>query len=111
MMQQSDRIRLQHMLDSIQEALSFISGKSRADLDSNRMLVLSLIKDIEMVGEAANKMSAEVKVNHPEIPWVDIVGMRHHLIHEYFDVDLAIVWSTVTKDLPPLQAAITKILS
>jgi uncharacterized protein with HEPN domain len=75
------------------------------------MLVLSLVKEIEIIGEAANKVSQAARRAHPQIPWQDVIGMRHHLIHVYFDIDLDILWDTVTKDLPPLIAGLEKTLS
>ena len=104
-----DSIRLRHMLDAAKEALSFTSGKSRTDLESNRMLVLSLVKDIEIIGEAASQVSEEFKASYPQIPWQEIIGMRNRLIHVYFDVDLDVLWSTVTKNLPQLVAELENI--
>jgi len=109
-MQLDDRVRLRHILDAAQEASNFVAGKSRGDLDRDRMLALSLIKLIEIVGEAANGVSAGFQKQCPEIPWADIVGMRHRLIHAYFDVNLDIVWATVTQDLPPFAATLEQIL-
>ena len=109
-MLKDDIIRLRHMLDAAKEALSFAAGKSGGSLRTDRMLVLSLVKEIEIIGEAANKLSPATRSAHPEISWRDVVGMRHHLIHVYFDIDLDILWDTVTKDLPPLIAALEKIL-
>jgi uncharacterized protein with HEPN domain len=74
------------------------------------MLVLSLVKDIEIVGEAAGKVSQETKNMGEKIPWQDIIDMRNHLIHAYFDVDLDIVWDTILKDLPPLVEALEEII-
>ena len=99
-----DKILLQHMLDAAKEALSFASGKTRTDLETNRMLVLSLVKDIEIIGEAASRVSEEFKASYPQIPWQEIIGMRNRLIHVYFDVDLDVLWSTVTKNLPQFVA-------
>ena len=101
-MRQDDAIRLRHMLDSAQEAISFASGKKRENLDHDRMLVLSLVKDIEIIGEAATKISENCRQEHPEIPWKEIVTMRNRLIHGYFDINLDIVWKTITEELPPL---------
>jgi uncharacterized protein with HEPN domain len=109
-MRKADRVRLQHMLDAANEALTFIQGKVRSDLDSDRMLVLSLIRELEIIGEAASNVSRETRSLSSGIPWQDIAGMRNRLIHAYFDVDLDIVWSTVTKDLPVLKAELEKIL-
>ena len=99
------------MLDAANEALSFAEGKSMADIESDRMLALSLIKEIEIIGEAARTVSEEFKANNPQLPWYEIVGMRHHLIHVYFDVDLGVLWSTVTRDLPQLVRELEKIHS
>jgi len=109
-MRKDDLIRLKHMLDAANEASSFAFGKKRNDLDGNRQLTLSLVKDIEIIGEAANKVSRETKIKYPAIPWLDIINMRNRLIHAYFDIDLEIVWDTVTKDLPPLMIEIEKIV-
>ena len=109
-MLKADRIRLQHMFDAASEALEFIRGKGRSDLDRDRMLVLALIKDLEIIGEAANKISFEVQKQNSGIRWQDIIGMRNRLIHGYFDINLDIVWSTVTKDLPSLKAELEKLL-
>ena len=104
-----DSIRLRHMIDAAKEALSFAKGKSRIDLENNRMLVLSLVKDIEIVGEAASRVTEEFKACYPQIPWLEILGMRNRLIHAYFDVDLDVLWSTVTKNLPELVAELEKL--
>ena len=106
-----DIIRVRHMLDAAQEASSFVSDKSRADLDANRMLALSLVKSIEIGGEAASKVSAAFREAHPEIPWTVIVTMRNRPSHAYFDVDLDRVWDTITDDLPPLIHKLRTILS
>ena len=98
------------MLDAANEALEFIHGKNRSDLDTDRMLVLSLVKELEIISEAANKVSAETRSQSNTIPWQDISGMRNRLIHAYFDVDLDVVWSTVTKDLPSLKAELDRLL-
>ena len=109
-MLKDDRIRLQHMLDAANEALTFIQGKIRADLDSDRMLVLSLTRELEIIGEAASKISAETRSQNTSIPWQDISGMRNRLIHAYFDIDLDTIWTTVSRDLPTLKAELEKIL-
>lgn len=110
-MRKDDQIRLRHMLDAAREALAFVSGRSRTDLDGDRMLVLALIKDIEILGEAANQTSAETKSQLPEIPWADVVGMRNRLVHVYFDINLETLWQTVQRDLPPVITALERILA
>ena len=109
-MQKHDEIRLRHMLDAGNEALSFAHGRSRRDLDADRMLVHSLVRCVEIIGEAASGVSQKTREQNPEIPWPDIVGMRNRLIHAYFDVDLNRVWETVADDLPPLVGQLKRIL-
>ena len=110
-MHSNDTIRLRHMLDAAREAVSFAAGKNRGDLDTDRMRVLALVKEIEIIGEAAFKVSQECRQKCPSIPWPDIIGMRHRLIHAYFDVDLDIVWDTVTNELPALITVLQQLLS
>ncbi len=105
-----DETRLRHMLDATLEALSFVSGKTRADVVSNRILVLALIQLLEIIGEAANGISDIFRNNHPEIPWNSIIKMRHRLIHGYFDVDEDIIWQTINNDLPLLRKNLQSIV-
>jgi uncharacterized protein with HEPN domain len=98
------------MLDAAREAITFTEGRTRADLEVDRMLVLALVKEIEIVGEAASQISQEAREQLPNIPWPDIVGMRHRLVHAYFDINLEILWQTVQSDLPPLIAELEQIL-
>ena len=106
-----DGVRLRHMRDASREAVRFSKGKHRADLDDDRMLVFALVKAIEIVGEAANQTSDATRIYLPDLPWVDIVGMRHRLIHAYFDINLDILWQTVQRDLPPLITALDDALA
>ena len=106
-----DRVRLQHMVDAANEALSFVAQKSKTELATDRALALALVKSIEIVGEAASKVSGELRSQSPDIPWADIVAMRNRLIHSYFDVNLDIVWQTVTVELPPLITQIQELLA
>ncbi len=110
-MRNDDAIRLRHMLDAGQEAIEFARGHTRADLDGDRMLVLALMKDIEIIGEAAYQVSPTTREQLPAIPWDDIIGMRHRLVHAYFDINLDILWRTVQYDLPPLIAVLECVLS
>jgi uncharacterized protein with HEPN domain len=110
-MHKDDAIRLRHMLDAGREALSFAEGKLRTELDANRMLALSLVKSIEIIGEAASRVSPDCRAQCNEIPWPDIVAMRNRLIHAYFDINLDILWHTVTEELPPLVVELESALS
>ena len=110
MPQREDTVRLRHMLDAAQEAVSFVQGKKRGDLDTDRKLVLSLIRLVEIIGEAATQITKEFQGAHPALPWPLIVGMRNRLIHAYFDIDLDRIWDTVKDDLPSLISELKKIV-
>jgi uncharacterized protein with HEPN domain len=99
------------MLDAAQEAVSFVEGKIRNDLDTDRKLNLSLVRLIEVLGEAAGRVSREFAKTHTQITWGVIVGMRNRLAHGYDDVDLDIVWLVVKVELPPLIEQLAEILS
>ena len=110
MTQHDDNVRLRHMLDHAQEALSMASGKQRQDIKQDRMLELALVKLIEIIGEAASRVSPEGQNEYPSIPWPLIIGMRNRLTHGYDQVDLKILWDTIEFDLPPLITELEKIL-
>jgi uncharacterized protein with HEPN domain len=109
-MQENDLVRLRHMLDSGREAVSYAARRQRADLEHDRMFVHALVRCIEIVGEAASRISAQCRAEIPRIPWSDVVGMRNRLIHAYFDIDLDLLWNTVQDDLPPLIVELEKIV-
>jgi uncharacterized protein with HEPN domain len=102
---------LNDMRDHSKEAVAFVQGRSRADLDSNRLLNLALVRLMEIVGEAANQIPKSSQASYPQIPWSQIVSLRNRLIHGYDSVDLDILWQIITFDLPPLIASLEKILA
>ncbi len=108
-MSEIDYVRVRHILDAAREAVSFSEGRCRADLDTDRKLNLSLVRLLEIIGEAARGLSQEFRQEHPDLPWKSMVGIRDRLIHGYFDINLDVVWETVTEDLPPLIAQLKKI--
>jgi uncharacterized protein with HEPN domain len=105
-----DISRLRHILDAADEALVFINNKERSDLDADKMLVLALVRLLEIMGEAASGISDKTKSKYPEIAWRQMSAMRNRLIHGYFEVNLDIVFQTVTVELPPLAVQIRKAL-
>lgn len=109
-MNKDDAIRLRHMLDAAREAISFTGGLHRVDLNEDRKLELALVKDVEIIGEAAFQVSQATRDSLPGIPWDDIIGMRHRLVHAYFDINLDILWQTIQNDLPPLVAELERAL-
>ena len=109
-MQKDDLIRLRHMLEAAREVVSFSQNETRDSLDIKRMLTLSIVKDLEIIGEAASKVTKKCREETPQIPWQNIISMRNRLIHAYFDINLDIVWTTVIEDLPPLIAELEEIV-
>ncbi|MFW6157947.1 MAG: DUF86 domain-containing protein [Planctomycetota bacterium] len=103
-------VRLQHMLDYAREAVQMAEGRTRADLGRDRLLNLSLVRLLEMVGEAAARVPRDCRERWSGIPWPEIVGLRNRLIHGYDDVDLDILWTIIQDDLPPLIAELSRIL-
>jgi uncharacterized protein with HEPN domain len=103
--------RLRHILDAAREAVSFIEGHQRRDLDTDRKLNLSLVRLLEIIGEAARSVTLKFRREHPELAWKSMVGMRDRLIHGYFDVNQDILWETVANDLPLLISKLKEILN
>jgi len=105
-----DKVRLRHMLDAALEIQQYAQSATREDLNRDRKLVHSLVRLLEIIGEAATQVSDELKARIPEIPWLIIIGMRNRLIHAYFAINLNVVWSTSTEDVPLLIADLKRIL-
>ena len=108
-----DAVRFRHMHEAITLALQMAAGRSRQDLTSDPMLAMALTRCLEVLGEAAARLSGDVRIQFPGIPCGKMISMRNRLIHAYFDVDLDIVWTTISEDLPPLlpilESALTQI--
>jgi len=98
------------MFEAAKEAVEFAAGKSRKNLDDDRMLTLAITKSIEIIGEAASKVTESCKAENDKIPWNDVTSMRNRLIHGYFDINLDIVWETIQTDLPELIESLENIL-
>jgi uncharacterized protein with HEPN domain len=101
-MRLDDRIRLEHMVDAAENVARFVSGRSRSDLDTDRMLLFAVVRAVEIFGEAASQLSDETRSRAADIPWRAIVGMRNRVVHAYFDIDADIVWKTAVEEVPHL---------
>ena len=99
------------MLDAAREAIGFVAGRTSEQFAADRMLALAVLKEIEIIGEAASKVSADTRAQLPRIPWPDVIGIRNRLVHAYFEVDYERVWVTVTESLPELIAQLEPALS
>lgn len=109
-MRREDAARLRHMAEAAATARVFVQGRVREDLERDRMLLFALVRAVEIVGEAAARVSPEARNEAQDVPWPAIVSMRNRLIHAYFDVDPDIPWRTVTEELPALEAKLRRIL-
>jgi len=99
------------MLEAAREAVGYVQGLSRENFDSQRPLQHSVVRCIEVIGEAASRLSPQLREANPDIPWQDMIGMRNRLVHAYFDLDLDLIWATASQELlgiiPRLKALLT----
>lgn len=103
-------IALRQILTHAREAVAISEGKSRADLDQDRLLNLSLTRLLEIIGEAANRVPEDTQSQYPELPWMQMIAARNRLIHGYDNIDFDILWAIVQDDLPVLIKQLENIL-
>ena len=104
----TDKVRIFHVLDAIGEVEKYLSGTTFQDFVDNSEKRFATMKQIEIIGEACNRMSKAFKDRHPEIKWKELNGFRNISIHEYFGVDNKIVWQIAKDDLPVLKEQFNK---
>ncbi len=106
-----DEVLLRDMLDYARRAVEAVAGKDRLDLDSDLILAAALERFIEVIGEAARKVSVLTRTKAAEIPWQEIIGMRNRLVHGYAAVDHDIVWDVVSADLRSMIDSLEELLA
>ena len=106
-----DKFRLEHILEAIDRLETHAGNLSREELESDVLRYYGIVKNIEIIGEAANMLSSDFKEALPEVAWRDIAGMRNFLVHEYFRVDNDTVWAVIHSDIVELKKQITHFLS
>ncbi len=106
-----DKVRLQHIIDAIQEIENYLIDTDFSKFMENSMMRFACIKQIEIIGEASNHVSEDTKAKFTSIEWSQIVGMRNVFVHEYFGVDSNLVWEIIKSDLPDLKIKIIEILN
>lgn len=99
-MNERDALRLRHILDAAQRIAAFIEGTDQSAFLSNPMMQDAVIRNLEVIGEACANLSPELVQANASIPWSKASAIRNRLVHGYFDVDLRIVWQTVTDSIP-----------
>jgi len=109
-MRHDDAVYLRHMLETIRRAREK-ADVGREAFDRDDTLQLALVHLVQMLGEAARRVSPELQSRHPEVPWGQIIGMRHRLVHDYLSVDLDIVWAVVKGDLPELERLLGRVVN
>lgn len=105
-----DTIRLQHIKEAIERINTFIDGYTEESLNEDLRTKHAVAYNIQIVGEAVYKLTKEFKMAHPETPWVLIEKMRHILVHDYYQVNMHIMWDVITNDLPALKAQVEDML-
>lgn len=110
-MPRDDRVYLEHIRDAIARIESYTVSVDESRFKSDPLIQDGVIRQLEIIGEAAKRLSASYRNSHSGTPWQDIAGMRDKLIHDYFGVDIEKVWLTVRQDIPPLKSVVDKSLS
>jgi uncharacterized protein with HEPN domain len=110
MSKRDPNVSLRQILAYAQEAVALSNGKTRSDLDQERLLNLALTRLLEMLGEAANRVPEEVRAQFPDLPWLQMIAARNRLIHGYDSVDFDILWAIIQNDLPVLITRLKEIL-
>jgi uncharacterized protein with HEPN domain len=109
-MSKDDWVYVRHMLDQVDVAVRHIAGVDRARFDADELLRLGLTYLVQTIGKAARHVSPDFRDRHPTVPWKQIVGMRHKLVHDYVHADYDLVWETVTRHLSPLRSALVEMI-
>lgn len=102
---------LNDILEMIENIWNFTENMSYEDLEGDKKTIYAVIRCLEVLGEAVKKIPKDIKNGYPDVPWQEIAGIRDKLIHEYFGVDMGIVWDTIHEDLSPLRATVAKIIN
>lgn len=106
-----DKERLEHILSAIDRVLRYTKDKTYDELVTNDMMYYAVVKNIEIMGEAANMLTTEFTLSHPETPWKQVKGMRNYIVHEYFQIDDVVIWDVVSNNLPELRNQIVKYIN
>jgi uncharacterized protein with HEPN domain len=106
----NDKAYLRHIADAISDIKRFMKNVTKEEFLENREKQYAVLRALEIIGEATKNVSKEMTAKHPEVNWSDIAGMRDRLIHQYFGVNLDLVWATVKKNLPELEDQISEML-
>jgi uncharacterized protein with HEPN domain len=101
---------LRDILDAAEKVMRFVAGVTPEAFEANEEKVYAVTRGLEIIGEAAKNIPRQVQARYPEVPWRAIAGMRDKIAHDYFGLNLRRLWETVRQDIPPLQAAVARML-
>jgi uncharacterized protein with HEPN domain len=104
-----DRERLRDILEAM-ERIETYSAKGRAAFEQDELIQIWFLRHLQIIGEASRALSTNIRETHPEVPWAKIIGMRNILVHNYFEIDLPVVWNAVERELPKLKRQLTSII-
>lgn len=109
---EKDRAFIKHILEAAESIEKYTKGMDKEEFmsEQNKMARDAVVREFEIIGEATKRLSEKVKELNPDLPWRDIAGMRNKLVHEYFGVDMAVVWETIKSDLPILKKVAQRVL-
>jgi len=110
MSMRNDRAYLTHIRDAIDTIEEYLEVVSYEEFTSNKMIIDAVVRELEIIGEASNNLSEAFRERHPDIVWRRMKDMRNFLIHEYFGVNIKVVWDTCKEDLPKLSKLINDLL-
>lgn len=110
MKKKDDAVYLRHILDAITQIELYLQGVSQERFLQTKLLQDGVVRQLEIIGEASRNISNELRQQHPEVPWSQIIGLRNRVIHAYFNVSVEIVWEIARNDLPVLKSQIQSIL-
>lgn len=106
-----DRIRLQHIQESINNIFSFTNDKTPSDLETDKMLYYAVVKNLEIIGEAAYRLTTAFRKRYSATEWDNIIRLRHILVHDYYQINLRTVWDIISNDLTPLQKQVASYIN
>ena len=110
-MTQPDALYLRHMLDAIDRVIEATQRVTREEFNGEWMIQDAIVHELQILGEAAGRVSRELTDRHPEVPWRQVTGLRHKIVHDYFAVDLGVVWDTANLDVPAIRPVVHALLS
>lgn len=105
-MKRSNKLFVEDILESMDKIESYIENLSYDDFIDNQMVIDAVIRNLEIIGEAANNIPKDIRIKFLNIPWKRMIGLRNIVVHGYFGIDLSIIWEIITKNLPETKSAL-----